>query len=226
MRRISILFILALLPFAFLNAQTTSADTDKAAAYTQAINGRAEKIVSTLAITDKAKADRVKRIVADQYRALNDIQTKRDAEIKAAKSNTSADKDAVKTLVKGYEDAASAEVEKLHTKYLNALTKELTAQQVDKVKDGMTYNVTQITYTGYLAMIPTLTDKQKEQIMAWLVEAREHAMDAESSDKKHAWFGKYKGRINNYLAAAGYDLKKEGEEWEKRRKAAEASAKN
>ena len=56
--------------------------------------------------------------------------------------------------------------------------------------------------------------------MTWLVEAREHAMDAESSEKKHGWFGKYKGRINNYLSAAGYDLKKEGEEWEKRRKAA------
>ena len=41
-------------------------------------------------------------------------------------------------------------------------------------------------------------------------------MDAESSNKKHEWFGKYKGRINNYLSAAGYNMKKEGEEWQKR----------
>jgi hypothetical protein len=41
-------------------------------------------------------------------------------------------------------------------------------------------------------------------------------MDAGSSDEKHKWFGKYKGRINNYLSAAGYDMKKEGEEWQKR----------
>jgi hypothetical protein len=68
-------------------------------------------------------------------------------------------------------------------------------------------------------MIPRLTDVQKQQIYTWLTEARDHAMDAESSDKKHWWFGKYKGRINNYLAAAGYDLKKEGEEWEARKKA-------
>jgi len=52
-----------------------------------------------------------------------------------------------------------------------------------------------------------------------LLEAREHAMDAESSDKKHAWFGKYKGRINNYLSSEGYDLKKAGEDWTKRRNA-------
>ena len=32
-------------------------------------------------------------------------------------------------------------------------------------------------------------------------------MDAGSSDEKHAWFGKYKGKINNYLAAAGYNMK-------------------
>ena len=43
--------------------------------------------------------------------------------------------------------------------------------------------------------------------------------------KKHAWFGKYKGRINNYLSAAGYDLKKEGEDWQKRRQAGGEAAK-
>jgi hypothetical protein len=67
-------------------------------------------------------------------------------------------------------------------------------------------------------MIPTLTNEQKAQIMTWLVEAREYAMDAETSEKKHGWFGKYKGRINNYLSAAGYDLKKEGDAWQKRLK--------
>ena len=41
-------------------------------------------------------------------------------------------------------------------------------------------------------------------------------MDAENSNKKHEWFGKYKGRINNYLAKRGYDLVKEREGWYKR----------
>ena len=39
-------------------------------------------------------------------------------------------------------------------------------------------------------------------------------------------FGKYKGRINNYLSAQGYDLKKEGIEWQKRIKAAAEAKKN
>ncbi len=84
----------------------------------------------------------------------------------------------------------------------------------------MTYGVLPLTYKAYQEQILTLNDEQKKQILIWLTEAREHAMDAESSDKKHAWFGKYKGRINNYLSAAGYDLKKEGKDWEQRRKAA------
>ncbi|MNR53744.1 hypothetical protein D3C85_1738080 [compost metagenome] len=41
-------------------------------------------------------------------------------------------------------------------------------------------------------------------------------MDGGSSKEKHAWFGKYKGRINNYLSKEGYDLTKEREGWNKR----------
>jgi hypothetical protein len=41
-------------------------------------------------------------------------------------------------------------------------------------------------------------------------------MDAGSSEEKHGWFRKYKGRINNELSAAGYDLKLAEEEWRRR----------
>jgi hypothetical protein len=105
---------------------------------------------------------------------------------------------------------------------LAALSKELNASQVEKVKDGLTYGVLPITYKGYEDMIPELKPEEKKQIMAWLVEAREHAMDAESSEKKHWWFGKYKGRINNYLSQKGYDLTQARIDWQKRIKAASA----
>jgi len=68
--------------------------------------------------------------------------------------------------------------------------------------------------------------EQKDKMYAWLVEARELAMDEGSSDAKHAVFGKYKGRINNYLSAAGYDMKKEGEDWAKRIQAAKEAKQN
>jgi len=80
----------------------------------------------------------------------------------------------------------------------------------------MTYRVMPITYAAYLDMLPGLTDAQRARIMDWLREARELAMDEGSSNAKHAVFGKYKGRINNYLSAEGYDLKKETEAWQQR----------
>jgi hypothetical protein len=81
----------------------------------------------------------------------------------------------------------------------------------------MTYGVIKHTYTGYLNLLPDLTDEQKKYIYKNLVEARELAMDAGSSKAKHAWFGKYKGRINNYLSSHGYDLKKAEEDLKKRK---------
>ncbi len=65
-------------------------------------------------------------------------------------------------------------------------------------------------------MIPTLKDNEKLQILNWLEEARELAMDAGNSNEKHAWFGKYKGRINNWLSKRGYNLDEERKGWNQR----------
>ena len=183
--------------------------------YTKTINARAEKIVSTLNITDPIKASKVQSIIANQYRNLNELHTDRDEAIKKVKA-ANGEKSLTDSNVKQVQSESAGKIEKLHKQYIQQLSAELSEEQVIKVKDGMTYNVVNLTYNGYLDMLPNLTVEQKRQIRAWLEEAREYAMDAETSEKKHAWFGKYKGRINNYLSAAGYDLKKEGEAWQKR----------
>jgi hypothetical protein len=203
-------------------SQNAATNPDKELSYTRTINERAAKIVATLGIADSIKANRVKMIIANEYRSLNEVHTYRNDQTKAVKSSGAA-KDVADAKVKGLEDEANTKIDQLHTKFIAALAKELTSAQVDKVKDGMTYDLVHVTYNAYMEEIPRLTEEQKKQILAWLIEAREHAMDAESSEKKHGWFGKYKGRINNYLSAAGYDLKKEGAEWEKRRNAAKES---
>jgi len=68
-------------------------------------------------------------------------------------------------------------------------------------------------------LLPDLSDEQKREILANLVEAREQAMDGGSSEEKHGIFGKYKGRINNYLSEQGYDLKAAEKERAERKKA-------
>lgn len=218
--------IKVILFFLIINVTNTFAQTaaDKDA-YIKVITERAAKITAVLGVNDEAKAQKVTNIIRDQYSNLSDIHAARDLNIKAIKEKNAVNKAERDTLIAKETRAADASLRKLHKKYISKLSSQLSADQIEKVKNGMTYNVVPITYKAYQEQILTLTEDQKKQILTWLIEAREFAMDAETSDKKHAWFGKYKGRINNYLSAAGYDLKKEGVEWEKRRKAA-AAAKN
>jgi len=216
--------MLAFVAFSALaTAQSNTQQTDKEQAYIKVIDQRAQKIVATLDIKDAAKVKRVEDIIATRYHQLNDWQNEEEAKVKAAKAENTSDKAALKAQINSYQKEEDAKIDSSHKDYISALSKELTAQQVDKVKDGMTYNVLPITYKGYQEMIPDLTEKQKAQIFAWLTEAREHAIDAGTSEKKHWWFGKYKGRINNYLSAQGYDLKKEEADWQKRRDSAKAA---
>jgi hypothetical protein len=188
-------------------------------AYVKMITERSAKIVTNLGITDPKKTEKVTGLIRDQYSELNDIYAERDAHVKDIKEKNKDNKVERDSALAKENRAIEALLVKQHKKYIGKLSAQLTNEQVDLVKNGMTYNVLPITYKAYQEEILTLTEDQKKQILVWLTEAREHAMDAESSDKKHAWFGKYKGRINNYLSAAGYDLKKEGIEWEKRIKA-------
>ena len=159
-------------------------------AYVESIVKRSQKIVDKLELTDTVAAREVTTIIANRYFKLNDIYETRDAKVKLAKETLTGDakQEAVKA-AEAEKDAFPAD-----------LSLYLDAKQIDAVKDGMTYGVVMVTYKATVDMIPTLKEEEKAQIMAWLVEAREFAMDAENSNKKHAAFGKYKGRINNYLS--------------------------
>ena len=163
--------------------------------YVETIKGRAQKIVDGLQLTDAPKAENVRNIIANRYFLLNDIHSKYG---------------------KDQQDALYAELYKHHFELASALSLYLNEEQIDAVKDGMTYGRLKRDYNAQLDMIPTLTEEEKAQILIWLKEAREYAMDAADSKGKHFWFDKYRGRTNNWLSARGYDLKKERDAWMKR----------
>ncbi|MBU6262788.1 MAG: DUF3826 domain-containing protein [Bacteroidetes bacterium] len=198
----SLLIGVCLLLSGVVDAQQSSQDE---AAYLQTITLRANKIVQALSVTDSTLFYQVQNMVANQYAAIKNVH---DNFNKKAKEETA--------------NATSIEAERMaalkvqHNLFIASLSSVLSVQQIDVIKDGMTYGVLPKTFKGYEEMILTLTPAQKNQIYAYLIEAREFAMDAESSEKKHAWFGKFKGKINNYLSAEGYDMKKEGIAWKER----------
>ncbi len=198
----------AVLVAAVAFAQSAANLEQREVAYMRTITQRADRIVAALTLQDATQAARVRDIIVQQYRSLRAIHDARDAQIKAARAKAGADQGSAEMEIATAREQAKAKLGKLHADYLSRLSAELPPEQVDHVKDGMTYGVVQVTYEAYARMLPDLTDAQKQQIMAWLVEAREIAMDQGTSDEKHKVFGKYKGKINNYLSAAGYDLKK------------------
>jgi len=202
----------------FVYAQSTAVSNGEK--YVKALELRVTKIVAALNIEKKRKLAKVHQIVLTQYQSLNTIHFNRDSKIKELKLAHAGSVDELKLLVADVESFAGKEIAQIHSRFLHDLGRHLSDAQVDEVKDGMTYNVANITYKGYKDMLPSLTDDQKNKIWNWLAEAREIAMDAETSEKKHWWFGKYKGRINNYLSAEGFDMKKESEAWQKRIKLA------
>lgn len=166
-------------------------------AYTKAIAARSHKIVEPLGLSDQA-ATAVEKLIADQYRSLREIHDSRDSSIEQA-SQVPDEEDRIKQL-------AELEQFRLHRRFIAQLSAILTPEQVDGVKNGMTYGVMPRTYAGYLKQLPDLNEEQRSMVQALLHEAREYAMDAGSSDEKHKWFRKYKGKINNYLSAAGHSL--------------------
>ncbi len=163
---------------------------------------RADKIVAELGLSDPDLIARIRDLLARQYAELSAIHGERDAALKAAEAAS-----AGPAAAQAARDHATARQADLHYAFLARISAELTPIQVEQIKDGMTYGVVPKTFRVYQEMLPNLTPAQSIQILAWLTEAREHAMDAGSSKEKHAWFGKYKGRINNYLSKAGYDMK-------------------
>lgn len=178
---------------------------------------RAEKIVTGLELTDPAQTVRVRDLIAGQYRDLSVVHDTRDAAVKAAKEAPGNE-----ATVESAKNTATARMADLHYAYLASLSVELTPEQVEHIKNGMTYGVVPLTFGVYEEMLPDLSPEQKRKLLGWLREAREHAMDAGSSDEKHGWFGKYKGRINNYLSAGGIDMKKAEKEMMERKKDAPA----
>ena len=179
-----------------VNAQVALKTEGLDAEYVQNITNRSQKIVDGLNITDAQKAENVRNIIANRYFLLNDIHAKYDK--------------------KTQQDALYAELYKHHFELASALAIYLTEEQIDAVKDGMTFGRLKRDYQAQQDMIPTLKEEEKAQILIWLKEAREYAMDAADSKGKHFWFDKYRGRTNNWLSARGYDLKKERDAWMKR----------
>ena len=172
-------------------AETNSTPAQIEAKYTAAIEARTADILKVLALADTNKTSRIHDLIIAQYRALNAWHNENDAKLKTAKSDTNA----VAQL--------RVSLKTLHETFLSRLGENLSAEQIEKVKDKMTYGKVQFTFAGYVSQYPNLSEEHKAEILRLLKEAREEAMDGGSAAEKTAVFQRYKGKINNYLSKQG-----------------------
>lgn len=175
--------------------------------YNATIRDRAAEILKLLALTDPAVSNRVYQAIVDQYHALRARDEAIDAELNSLPRD-SADWSAARL-------AMFPQMSRpLHDRFIAKLAADLTPEQMDTVKDRMTYGKVKFTYTAYCAIMPSLTDEEKGRILELLKQARDDAMDGGSSGEKSAIFQKYKDQINAYLDGRGYDVAKATKEWQ------------
>lgn len=175
--------------------------------YSASIEKRAADMLKALALQDEAKVGRVRDAILAQYRSLR----ARDEAIDTMFQSLSKNAPGIET-----NRAVILKVlsQQLHAGFLKRLAADLTPEQVELVKDKMTYNKVKVTYDAYCEIVPKLTDAEKAKILEMLKAAREEAMDGGSADEKTAIFQHHKDQINAMLNANGHDVAKATKEWE------------
>jgi hypothetical protein len=173
--------------------------------YDTAVENRTVDILKKLNLSDETKSNQVHDILVAQYHALHDRDLTINAQLKSEGKEAN------------YANRATllmAQPKSLHDDFVTKLGGVLTPDQVEKVKDLMTYNKVSFTYSAYTEILPNLTDADKAKVMDLLKAAREEAIDGGNAPEKAAIFQKYKDQINIYLNAQGHDVAQATKDWQ------------
>ena len=134
--------------------------------YVESIVNRSQKIVDKLGLTDVKAAEDVCNIIANRYFELNDIYEIRDAKVKTVKESGLTG-DAKNEALKAAENEKDAALYRSHFAFPASLSLFLNEEQIEAVKDGMTYGVVKVTYEATLDMIPSLKKRYKSMLGWW-----------------------------------------------------------
>jgi hypothetical protein len=179
-------------------------EAEKEAFYATTIENRTVDILKALNLPDPAKSNAVHDVLVAQYH---------DLRVRDAAIDTRLKVDGKEVNYANRAPQLAVQSKPLHDQFLAKLAASLTPEQVEQVKDLMTYHKVNVTYDAYCAIVPGLTDAEKAKILELLKAAREEAIDGGSAPEKSAIFQKYKDQINAYLDAQGHDTAKALKDW-------------
>lgn len=166
------------------------------AASDAALDKRVSGIVTALGLSDAAKQERVRAVIATDLRAVRDAH-----------------------------NAGLQLDEAVHQSFVAGLKADLTPEQVESVKDKLTINKLPITMKVYHQILPNLKAEDEHEVLTQLQKAREESLHVKNVDEMSPIFKKHKTEIEHYLNAHGYDWEKSYKAFVDSQKAAAKAAK-
>jgi hypothetical protein len=165
------------------------------------IVAKAGEWTTALNLNDAAKEERVKTAIATHLKAVRDWHDDHPAStvpggINPATGNRLSDMD--RDII-----ANSAMPKSVHDSLMNVLKRELTPEQLETVLDKYTIGKVAFTLQGYKAIVPDLKPEEEAQILVYLKQAREQAIDFKNMKEISAIFEIYKTKCEQYLNSNG-----------------------
>lgn len=174
-------------------------------------DGKAERVVAVLQIEDVEKATRVKTIVSDWLVTMWRWHERHDDELadlwtqwRHARAVVPKDEFPGEVIAHRI-DGVYSSLKPAYRAFIEKLSGELTAEQVDSVKEwwsrspGMTR-----TYNAYLEIVPDLTEEQKRVIHERMLLAREDAMLTDSDREIIDIFKRHKVKVEQYVGTLAW----------------------
>ena len=167
---------------------------------------KAGKLVDSLKIDEAEKATKAKAIVADWIVVMLAWHKEHDAELGGLwsewnKARAVVPKDEFPGEVIAHKiEGVYASLKPAYDDFIKRLSAELTAEQVDALKEtwsrspGMTR-----TYNAYLEIVPDLSDKDKQVIKDRMLLAREAAMLTDSDKEIVSIYKRHKVKVEQYV---------------------------
>jgi len=166
---------------------------------------KAAEWVTALNLNDADKESRVKAAIATHLKTIRDWHNEHPfttvpAGINPAAGNKLSELD--RQVI-----ANSAMPKTVHEDLLNALNKDLQPDQVEIILDKYTVGKVAFTMKGYKAIVPDLKPEEEAQILSYLKQAREQAIDYKNMNQISAIFEIYKTKSEQYLNSNGRNWK-------------------
>lgn len=162
---------------------------------------KAKDWTTSLSLNDAAKEARVETVITTHLTAVRDWNnthpyTQTPAGINPETGNKL-------SVVDRQIIACSTIPASVHENLMTGLRKDLNAEQVDAILDKYTVGKVAFTMKGYEAIVPDLTDTERNVIMTNLEQAREQAVDYKNMKEISRIFEIYKNKNELYLNTHG-----------------------